>query len=137
MQEGFLSEYFEGVVVKRLSAVESNPSRSNQHEFNGVAVLRQLLGDERLRDMPTRFVWLGEESEGVSADSTVTWYDARENHPKRTEYRLYFRPNVVMDLAREVFPVPDCPVMTSVIPVSACLSSGIPSPVSQLTVNTL
>lgn len=101
MKSGFLSEYFEGVVVKRLSGVESNPDQSNQHEFNGVMALKQLLGEERLTDCPTRFVWLGEENEGFSEDSFVTWYDSREKHPKRSEYRLYFRSNPVMELVSE------------------------------------
>jgi hypothetical protein len=101
MKRGFLSEYFEGVVAKRLSAVEANPVRSNQHEFNGVRALKQLLGDGRLTDCPARFVWLGEENEGLSNESFVTWYDSRESHPTRSEHRLYFRGNPVMELAGE------------------------------------
>ncbi|MBB6179828.1 hypothetical protein HNQ75_001796 [Rhizobium flavum] len=34
MRRGLLSGYFDGVTVKRLSAVEANVRRSNQHEFN-------------------------------------------------------------------------------------------------------
>jgi len=99
MKNGFLSEYFDGVVAKRLSGVESNPGQSNQHEFNGVKPLKKLLGQEKLTDCPARFVWLGEENEGISEDSSVTWYDSRENHPTRSEFRLYFKSNSVMDLA--------------------------------------
>lgn len=99
MKQGFLSEYFDGVVAKRLSAVESDPNQSNQHEFNGVKPLKELLGAERIADCPTHFIWLGEENEGVSEYSIVTWYDAREKHPSRSEYRLYFRSNPVMELA--------------------------------------
>ncbi len=99
MKKGFLSEYFDGVVAKRLSGVESNPGQSNQHEFNGVKHLKKLLGNEKLADCPARFVWLGEENEGISEDSSVTWYDSRENHPTRSEYRLYFKSNSVMELA--------------------------------------
>jgi len=101
MTRGFLSEYFTGVVSKRLSAVEVNPDTSHQHEINGVATLKQMLGENRLTNCPVRFVWLGEENEGLSEDSFVTWYDARELHPKRSEHRLYFRSNTVMDLASE------------------------------------
>ncbi len=100
MRQGFLSEYFEGVVAKRLTSVETDPDQSNQHEFNGVKPLKSLLGSERLTDCPTRFVWFGKENEGLSEDSQVTWYDSRENHPTRSEYRLYFRSNPVMELAR-------------------------------------
>jgi hypothetical protein len=69
MKKGFLSEYFDGVVAKRLSGVESNPDQSHQHEFNGVKPLKKLLGEERLTDCPTRFVWLGDENEIVQMDS--------------------------------------------------------------------
>jgi len=99
MKKGSLSDYFDGVVAKRLSGVESNPGQSNQHEFNGVKPLQKLLGNNKLADCSTKFVWLGEENEGVSDDSAVTWYDSRENHPKRSEFRLYFRSNPVMELA--------------------------------------
>ena len=44
MKKGFLSQYFEGVSAKRLSAVEASPDRSNQHEFNGVKALRSYWG---------------------------------------------------------------------------------------------
>lgn len=103
MRKGFLSEYFEGVVAKRLSAVEADPGKSNQHEFNGVEALRHLLGKERQKNRPARFIWLGEENEGFSEDSLVTWYDAREDQRDRTaEYRLYFKANnPVMELASE------------------------------------
>ena len=102
MRKGYLSEYFAGVIAKRLSAVEAHPERSNQHEFNGVEPLKTLLGLERQTDRPTRFVWLGDENEGFSEDSSVTWYDAREQNPNRAaEYRLYFRGNPVMERASE------------------------------------
>lgn len=99
MDAGFLSQYFDEVVVKRLSVVEVDTSKSNQHEFNGTLPLRRLFGDYRLSDYPAQFIWLGEENEGFTEGTTVTWYDARENHPTRTEYRLYFKSNPVMDLA--------------------------------------
>ena len=69
MKKGFLSEYFDGVVAKCLSGVESNLDQSNQHEFNGVNPLKKLLGAERLTDCPSKFVWLGEENGIVQTDS--------------------------------------------------------------------
>ena len=33
MKHGYLSEYFEGVAAKRLSAVEADETKSNQHEY--------------------------------------------------------------------------------------------------------
>lgn len=101
MKSGHLSKYFEQVAAKRLSSVEADSAVSNQHEFNGSRALRQILGTERLTDQPARFVWLGKDEEAVSENATVSWYDARENQPKRSaEYRLYFISNRVMDLAR-------------------------------------
>lgn len=44
MKKGFLSSYFEGVAVKRLSQVEADPKVSNQHEFNGSRELIKLFG---------------------------------------------------------------------------------------------
>lgn len=98
MARGMLSDYFEGVAVKRLSVVETSPAASNQHEFNGSRALRVLFGDDDRKNIPARFIWLGEEQEGITADSTVSWYDARRNHPTRTEYRLYYPANEVTAL---------------------------------------
>ncbi|OXS74242.1 type II restriction endonuclease [Domibacillus enclensis] len=100
MRQGFLSQYFKGVAVKRLRAVEVDPHSSNQHELNGASTLKNLLGEARINDKPARFMWLGGEDMIRSVDSAVTWYDAREQHPTRSEYRLYFRRNEVMDLAQ-------------------------------------
>lgn len=96
-----MSDYFEGIAVKRLSKVETRPKASNQHEFNGTAELKLLLGDADRRNIPARFIWLGTEQEGVSSDSNITWYDARRNHPLRTEYRLYYPSNEVTQLMAE------------------------------------
>lgn len=90
MIRGYLSEYFSGVAAKTLSAVEADPGLSNQHEFNGVSRLKSILGLGK-RTMPARFVYLSDSEEvPESADGFLTWYDARENHPTRSEHRLYF-----------------------------------------------
>lgn len=99
MKRGFLSEYFVSAAAKRLSAVETDPNSSNQHEFNGSQPLKKLFGLSEPEKFVARFIWLGQENESVSADGFLTWYDARKNHPTRTEYRLYFPTNEVMDLA--------------------------------------
>lgn len=101
MQRGFLSQYFEGVAIKRLSAVEANLEHSNQHELNGVRLLRNLLGDAR-RSSTARFLWLCGENEGITSEGKVTWYNSRERQAHRSaEYRLYFNTNPVMDAAKE------------------------------------
>jgi hypothetical protein len=100
-RQGSLSDYFEGVAAKKLSAVEADPQRSNQHEFNGVTELKKLLGEAHPIKFPTRFIWLGEEQEAIAADGNATWYDARDAHPTRSEYRLYFPTTPVSALAKE------------------------------------
>ncbi len=99
IRRGFLSDYFEGVAVKRLSAVEADPGRSNQHEYNGVGQLKTLLGAAQPVTFPTRFVWLGEEQEAISEDGELTWYDARARHPTRSEFRLYYKSTAVSEMA--------------------------------------
>lgn len=88
-----------GIAAKRLSAVETDSLTSNQHEFNGSVALQMLLGGEKQEFPEADFLWLGGEGETISDTARVTWYDARERHPTRSEWRLYFRSNAVMNLA--------------------------------------
>jgi len=103
MKKGCLSEYFSGVVAKRLSAVEADPKKSNQHEFNGVKPLRSLLGDDRMDQMPSRFMYFGDDEEKtIRADGYLTWYDSRIDQPHRSaEYRLYFPTTSVTEMMQE------------------------------------
>lgn len=98
IRRGMLSDYFEGVAVKKLSAVETSPVKSNQHEFNATTALRSIFGDDDRKNIPTRFVWLSTEQEGVTLESNITWYDARRKHPIRSEYRLYYPSNQVTEM---------------------------------------
>jgi hypothetical protein len=96
-----LASIVSGVAVKRLVAVEALPSDSNQHEFNGVRALQELFGSDRAR-FETRFVYFGSDDQDVvRASGFVTWYDARENHPARSEYRLYFPTTAASERIRE------------------------------------
>lgn len=100
IRRGLLSDYFEGVAVKRLSVVETTPSQSHQHEFNSSVALRRLLGDDDRKNIPARFIWLNEEQEGIADDGFLSWYDSRRRHPARSEYRLYYRRNEVSSLMK-------------------------------------
>ena len=98
MKKGYLSEYFEGVAAKKLSAVEADVLTSNQHEFNGVEGLRELLGEpDGKAHYSATFLYLTDhDDEPIVDDSTLTWYDARqkarlERGVMRWEYRLYFQ----------------------------------------------
>lgn len=81
--------------IKTLATVEADINRSNQHEFNGVVVLKQMFGESGF-EKNAKFSIRGT---GIECTATVTWYDARENHPTRSEHRLYFQTNQVMQQA--------------------------------------
>ncbi len=106
MKKGYLSEYFDGVAVKVLSAVEADVLASNQHEFNGVEGLKNILGEpEGKVRYPAKFMYLtDQEDDPIVEDGFLTWYDARqkariERGVRRWEYRLYFPTNRVSQLA--------------------------------------
>ena len=103
MKAGHLSQYFTGVAAKRLSAVESDLFRSHQHEFNGVEPLMKIFGRAQGKmKFPARFIYLNDsDDDPVVSDGFLTWYDARENHPTRTEHRLYFPTTTASDCAAE------------------------------------
>ena len=108
MKRGYLSDYFEGVAVKRLSAVEADVIRSNQHEFNGVEGLKNILGEPSGKVRFTaKFLYLtDQDDEPIAEDGFLTWYDARqrariERGVMRWEYRLYFPTNLVSQCAAE------------------------------------
>ena len=102
MKEGYLSRYFRGIAAKRLSEVETDPARSNQHEFNGVKELAGILGKGtgKIR-FRTEFLYLSDQDDQipVSDEGNLTWYDARANHPTRSEYRLYYSENRALQCA--------------------------------------
>ena len=108
MRAGYLSRYFEGAAAKRLSAVEADVLRSNQHEFNGVGDLKAFLGepDGKVR-YKARFLYLNDhDDEPVVDEGFMTWYDARQKARRergvmRWEYRLYFPANQVSLAAAE------------------------------------
>lgn len=100
-RRGMLSDYFEGVAVKKLSVVETTPTKSNQHEFNGSRPLRRLLGEQDRLGIPARLIWLGDEQEGITDDATVSWYDSRKAQAHRAaEFRLYYPGNAVTELMK-------------------------------------
>ncbi|BAK74857.1 type II restriction endonuclease [Pseudogulbenkiania sp. NH8B] len=92
-----ISDYFEGVAAKYLSAVDADPGRSHQHEIGGLpaAGFKQWLGTpgktEEFR-FRARQIYMSDESEApLICHSDVTWYDSRRKVAHRgPEYRLYY-----------------------------------------------
>jgi hypothetical protein len=106
MKNGFLSQYFDGVAAKVLSQVEANTLVSHQHEFNGVEGLRKILGEPsgKVKYRAKCMYFMDSDDEPLLEDGELTWYDARqkareERNIQRTEYRLYFSDNTVIQSA--------------------------------------
>lgn len=98
MNRGFLAAYFEGVGVKTLSEVDSNPKRSNQHEIGITKPMRRFMGEANCV-FTASFIWLGGEQESITEFDTATYYDVREKNPNRpAEMRLYYPTNAVTEM---------------------------------------
>jgi hypothetical protein len=93
MKKGYLSEYFEGVAAKRLSAVEADETRSNQHEYNATKNMLAFIGrPTEPTHITARFLYLNDDDpEPIVEDAFLTLYDSRKDQPHRSaEYRFYF-----------------------------------------------
>jgi hypothetical protein len=103
-----LVDVFSAAATKYLTAVDAEPKRSNQHEIGGLpsAGIGDRLGyplNGEKTYLPARMIYFDEfESDPVTCEDTVTWYDARFDNPLRApEYRLYYRSNAVSELFQE------------------------------------
>jgi hypothetical protein len=98
-----LSQYFAGIATKRLSAVETDPATSNQHEFNGTRPMVSIFGTGETRQkVDCTFMYFDDdEDKTTTSNGFLTWYDSRANQPHRSaEYRLYFNDNTAIELAK-------------------------------------
>lgn len=60
-----------------------------------------MLGNDR-QTFKASYIYISEsEDETIADEGSVTWYDAREQHPTRTEYRLYYTGNDVLYKAEQ------------------------------------
>lgn len=85
-----LSFIFTNVAYKTLVGVDLPNMGSNQHELNGVQALREFFGtDERTRGTIS-WHYFADDEEPIQEKTEFTFYDARENHPTRTEWRFYY-----------------------------------------------
>lgn len=91
-----LKTYFPFIGAKRLSEVEVLVGSSNQHEFNGIHGFKKIFGDEKSSYLATFILLSDDESNIISSKGNITWYDARANHPSRSEYRLYYSSNEII-----------------------------------------
>ncbi|AIQ38570.1 hypothetical protein R50345_30535 [Paenibacillus sp. FSL R5-0345] len=96
----FLSLYFRGVAAKILSSVEINRWQSNQHEFHGVKVLKNIFGLKR-QYFNAKFIYFDRNGKALQDTGQLTWYDAREYSLDRTEHRLYYTDSNAVNNAQE------------------------------------
>jgi hypothetical protein len=103
-----ISDYFEGVAAKYLSAVDADPGRSHQHEIGGLpaAGFKHYLGtpakSEEYRFRAKQIYFTDESVAPDISEGMVTWYDCRRKQPHRSaEFRLYYNTNAVTELLRE------------------------------------
>jgi len=85
------TDRFAGIAVKRLAEVEVRSECSNQHEFNAGA-LRKALGvtEPLVKGKATFLAYTDDSAEPIIEECRFTLYDARANHPTRSEYRMYY-----------------------------------------------
>ncbi len=77
--------------MKRLAAVEIDPSLSNQHEFNAGMLRRELnLAGNPCRGGIDFLFYVGDDRAPVSETERYTLYDARLNKPRAAEWRMYY-----------------------------------------------
>ena len=94
------------IAMKRLAEVEVGPRTSHQHELNGVAALRQLLGtSEEVRSFPNiEWVLLRDDADPVREHHSLSWYNSRRNQPNRpAEWRLYYAGGTTAARAGDLF----------------------------------
>ena len=103
MKRGQLRDHFVGVGVKRLSAVDADPVRSNQHEVGTTREMRdRFLGEIHEQKYPVQYIRLGDDWEGFSVEGTATHYDTRIRQKHRAaEWRLYYSSNTVTGAMQE------------------------------------
>lgn len=95
-----ISKYFIDVRAKRLSSVDVDPSKSNQHEIGIIQDQVKLYGNEN-RVFKGHFIYLNDDDEKkIDCSVDLTYYDSRVNQPGRSaEFRLYYQSNPVIELA--------------------------------------
>lgn len=86
-----LSEVIECAAYKELVRVDLPEKGSNQHEIDGVRALRDFFGTNEKVKTEVTWHYFAENAEPIEEIGDLTFYDARERHPTRTEWRLYYR----------------------------------------------
>ena len=87
-----LSSVFTAIAYKKLVPIDlpgRGPGHGHQHELDGVARLREFFREGPLSGDIT-WHYFSDDQDVLSEAGYFKFYDARENHPTRTEWRLYY-----------------------------------------------
>jgi len=102
-EEVGLGSHYLALATKRLSLVDADPKKSNQHEIGGLIKAKfgehLGLGQSDTVKFAGRFFYFREDLEDISySEGTLSWYDSRRGNARRSaEYRLYYDVNLVTD----------------------------------------
>jgi restriction endonuclease EcoRII-like protein len=78
------------LAVKRLSAVEVDPTRSNQHELNATVLMRQLDFPPERKSGPLTLVMYSGDEAPETFEGGYTFSNVREGKPRAPEYHMYY-----------------------------------------------
>ena len=96
---GKLSDFFKGVVLKKLTPTEVDPSVSHGHEYQGVKAFIEVFGAPENGEtiyLDFKYLYLSdEETNLIQTEGQLSCYDSRWNKPRSAEYRLYYKDNEV------------------------------------------
>ena len=95
MERGAIKDFFEDYCLKKIKLVECNSESSNQHTKD----MKNILGREKKYYTNSQWLYLS-DTDYVEATDTLCWYDARANNPDRSEWRLYYGGNDVIERAK-------------------------------------
>lgn len=90
------------IALKRLSAVEIDPERSNQHEFHASRLRQELeLPATRITGMLSCLIFGADDTAPALDEAAFTLYDAREGNVTRSsEWHLYYYSRLIPELSR-------------------------------------
>ena len=100
MKKGALLQDIKNFCSKELKSVDCNFEKSNQHEFNVNKEMKKMLGTNEKNYESSYWLYIN-DLEQVHAKDNLSWYDARKNHPTRSEWRLYYGGNDAIEKAKE------------------------------------
>lgn len=103
MTRRHLRDYFVGVGVKRLRAVDTEPKTSDQHEIGTTSQMRrEFLHADAKERFKTTFVWFADDQDCVIDEGWATHCGPRSNQAHwDPDWRLCYRANRVTELMRQ------------------------------------